>query len=199
MLGNTFAVNLYIMKRFLELFEANKALGKDGLKFMKEFQMKVSCDTATTIAYNEDYFPMGEILDKFGKRMAEFPTVDAALKAVRHLCDVNQTEYEYEKKAEMIDEKFPEYSKFWYRFSKGKYDENKTTCSNALRQLSDIKTWRQLEQSKLIMEGASKLTMEGAALGKKAGEIVQPSVVSVTWEAEPYAELQQNVKALKLP
>jgi hypothetical protein len=187
------------MKRFLELFEAGKALGKDGLKFMKNFQMKVSCDTATTIAFNEDYYSMGEILDKFGKRMSEFPSVDDALTAVRHLCAINQAEYEYEKTAERIDEEFPEYSKFWYRFSKGKYDENKTTCSNVLRQLSDIKTWRQLEQSKLIMEGASKLTMEGAALGKKAGEIVQPSVGSVTWEAEPYAELQQNVKLLKLP
>ncbi len=187
------------MKRFLELFEAGKALGKDGLKFMKDFQMKVSCDTATTIAYNEDYFPMGEILEKFGKRMAEFPTVDDALKAVRHLCDVNQAEYEYEKKAERIDEEFPEYSKFWYKFSKGKYDENKTTCSKLLSQQCDIKTVGQLEQSKLIMEGASKLIMEGAALGKKACEIVQPSVGSVTWEAEPYAELQQNVKLLKLP
>ena len=179
------------MKRFLELFEAGKALGKDGLKFMKNFQMKVSCDTATTIAYNEDYFPMGEILEKFGKRMAEFPTVDDALKAVRHLCDVNQAEYEYEKKAERIDEEFPEYSKFCYKFSKGKYDENKTTCSNVLRQRSEIKTWRHLEQSKLIMEGA--------ALGEIAGEIEQPKVASVKWEEEPGAELQQNVKLLKLP
>ena len=184
-------MNLYILKRFLELFEAGKALGKDGLKFMKNFQMKVSCDTATTIAFNEDYYSMGEILDKFGKRMSEFPSVDDALKAVRHLCDVNQAEYEYEKKAERIDEKFPEYSKFWYRFSKGKHDENKPTCSNVLSQCSDIMTGGQLEQSKLIMEGA--------ALGKNAGEIVQSSVGSVTWEAEPYAELQQNVKLLKLP
>ena len=162
------------MKRFIELFEAGKALGKDGFKFMKDFQMKVSCDTATTIAYNEDYFPMGEILEKFGKRMAEFPTVDDALKAVRHLCDVNQAEYEYEKKAERIDEEFPEYSKFWYRFSKGKYDENKTACFNVLRQRSDIKTAGQLEQSKLIMEGA--------ALGNEAGEIVPACVGSVKGE-----------------
>ena len=180
------------MKRFLELFEAGKALGKDGLKFMKDFQMKVSCDTATTIAYNEDYFPMGEILEKFGKRMAEFPTVDDALKAVRHLCDVNQAEYEYEKKAERIDEEFPEYSKFWYRFSKGKHDENKTTCSNVLRQRSEIKTSHQLEQSKLIIE-------RSVALGKIAGEIEQPKVASVKWEEEPGTEIQQNVMMLKLP
>jgi hypothetical protein len=179
------------MKRFLELFEAGKALGKDGLKFMKNFQMKVSCDTATTIAYNEDYFPMGEILEKFGKRMAEFQTVDDALKAVRHLCDVNQAEYEYEKKAERIDEEFPEYSKFWYRFSKGKYDENKTTCSNVLSQLSDIKTWRHLEQSKLITDGAS--------LGVMAGKIEQPTVASVKWAEEPATEIQHNVMMLKLP
>ncbi len=179
------------MKRFLELFEAGKALGKDGLKFMKDFQMKVSCDTATTIAFNEDYYSMGEILDKFGKRMSEFPSVDDALTAVRHLCAINEAEYEYEKKAERIDEEFPEYSKFWYRFSKGKHDENKTTCSNVLRQRSEINTSRQLEQSKLIMESV--------ALGKIAGEIEQPKVVSVKWEEEPGAELQQNVRMLKLP
>ena len=179
------------MKRFLEIFEAGKALGKDGLKFMKDFQMKVSCDTATTIAFNEDYYSMGEILDKFGKRMSEFPSVDDALTAVRHLCAINEAEYEYEKKAERIDEEFPEYSKFWYRFSKGKHDENKTTCSNVLRQRSEINTSRQLEQSKLIMESV--------ALGKIAGEIEQPKVVSVKWEEEPGAELQQNVRMLKLP
>ena len=179
------------MKRFIELFEAGKALGKDGLKFTKDFQMKVSCDTATTIAYNEDYFPMGEILEKFGKRMAEFPTVDDALKAVRHLCDVNQAEYEYEKKAERIDEEFPEYSKFWYKFSKGKYDENKTTCSNVLRQRNEIKTCRHLEQSKMITDGAS--------LGDMAGKIEQPKVASVKWEEEPGTEILQNVMMLKLP
>ena len=158
---------------------------------MKNFQMKVSCDTATTIAFNEDYYSMGEILDKFGKRMSEFPSVDDALTAVRHLCAINQAEYEYEKKAERIDEKFPEYSKFWYRFSKGKHDENKTTCSNVLRQRSEIKTWRHLEQARLIMEGA--------ALGEIAGEIVQPKVASVKWAEEPGAELQRNVRMLKLP
>ncbi len=179
------------MNRFLELFQADKGLGKDALKFVKEFHMTVSCDTATTIAFNEDYYSMGEILDKFGKRMSEFPSVDDALTAVRHLCAINQAEYEYEKKAERIDEEFPEYSKFWYRFSKGKYDENKTTCSNVLRQRSEINTSRQLEQSKLIMESV--------ALGKIAGEIEQPKVVSLKWEEEPGAELQQNVRMLKLP
>ena len=158
---------------------------------MKNFEMKVSCDTATTIAFNEDYYSMGEILDKFGKRMSEFPSVDDALTAVRHLCAINQAEYEYEKKAERIDEKFPEYSKFWYRFSKGKHDENKTTFSNVLRQRSEIKTWRHLEQAKLIMEGA--------ALGEITGEIVQPKVASVKWAEEPGAELQRNVRMLKLP
>ena len=184
-------MNLYIMKRFLELFKAGKALGKDGLKFTKNFQMEVSCDTATTIAFDEDYYPMGEILDKFGKRMSEFPSVDDALTAVRHLCAINQAEYEYEKKAERIDEEFPEYSKFWYRFSKGKHDENKTTCSNVLSQCSDIKTAGQLEQCKLIMEGG--------ALGNEAGEIVQASVGSVKWEEEPCAELTHKVVLLKLP
>jgi len=40
MFGKTFVMNLYIMKRFLELFKAGQALGKDGLKFTKNFQMK---------------------------------------------------------------------------------------------------------------------------------------------------------------
>jgi hypothetical protein len=191
MFGKTFVMNLYIMKRFLELFKAGKALGKDGLKFTKNFQMEVSCDTATTIAFNEDYYPMGEILDKFGKRMSEFPSVDDALTAVRHLCAINQAEYEYEKKAERIDEEFPEYSKFWYRFSKGKHDENKTTCSNVLRQCSGIKTRRHSEQAKLIMEGA--------ALGDMAGKIDQPTVASVKEEEEPGTEIRQHVMMLKLP
>ncbi len=109
--------------RFLDLFQDNKLMGKDSLKFAKVFEVKLDHVDTTTIGSKEDYFPMGDILQKHGSKLSDFKTPQDALEAVRHLCAKNREQHGYEEKPEKVDEKFPQFSEFWFVFSLGKKNE----------------------------------------------------------------------------
>jgi hypothetical protein len=145
-------VSLYI-RRFLGLFEDNKKLGKDALKFSKHFKMHVEHMDTTVVGTMEDYYPMGRILQEYGQTVGDFKNDGDALEAVRYLCARNQAEHGYENKPEGLDEKFPRFSKFWFVFSKGKSSEHSSQIAKKLDQDTDIKNLEQLQQAKIFMEG----------------------------------------------
>ncbi len=110
--------------RFLELFQDNKSLGKDALKFVQNFNMSVDHQDTTRVGKKADYHPMGFILKEFGQGVHDFKTMDEAVAAVRHLCAKNIQEHGYEEKPEILDEKFPQFSRFWHVWSLGKVEEH---------------------------------------------------------------------------
>ena len=96
---------------------------------------------------------MGTILGKFGKRLSDYKTTDDALAAVRHLVKENQVYNTHDDKPEQIDEKYPEFSRFWYVFSKGLTKTHTQDTEKKLEGVGDLKTVAMLEQGKMFMEG----------------------------------------------
>ena len=97
---------------------------------------------------------MGTILRHFGRQISDFKTTDDALAAVRHLVKENQRyNADTSEKPEMIDEKFPEFSRFWYVFSKGLTKTHTQNTQKKLEGVGDLKTVAMLEQGKMFMEG----------------------------------------------
>ena len=174
------------------MFQDNKTLGKESLKFVKTFKVAVEHTDDTSVGHNEDWFPMGKILEFFGQGVKDFKTMDEALEAVRYLCAENRREHGYEEKPELLDDKFPQFSKFWYVKSLGKDKIHKQSVHKRLEQASDLKNPAQLEQGKMFMEGMgfdeppdepSKLTgqVENAKAAdlKKVVELLKPPYLHV--------------------
>ena len=171
--------------RFLDLFQDNKALGKDALKFAKNFQMSVDHNDVTTVGTKEDFFPMGVILGAYGQGIKDFSTIKEALAATRHLCTLNMAEHGYEEKTEHLDEQFPQFSRFWFVMSKGKTMEHKQIVAKKLEQQVDLKSLVQLQEAKLFMEGMGFQEQE-------------PGKSSVEVENVKATELKKSVELLKL-
>ena len=177
------------MNRFLNFFNNDKHLGKDALKFHKSFEVKVNHKDVTSVGGVEDMYPMNVILVRCGgRKVHEYPSVEEALTHVRHLCAINQKEYGYAIKEEFIDKDFPEFSKFWYRFSLGKEEKNISTQSKELIAKGDVKTTAQL--------AAAKIFMEGMGFDETADQADDSTVVI---ESALYTELKQKVVLLRLP
>ena len=139
--------------RFLDCFQDNKQLGKDALKFSKNFNMSVEHNDVTTMGTQEDFFPVGKILEHYGQTLRDFPSIEDALTAVRHLCAKNREEHQYDEKPEYVDDKFPAFSKFFFVMSQGKVQEHKQVVAKKLEQTVDLKNLAQLEEAKVFMEG----------------------------------------------
>ena len=137
----------------MDLFQDNKNLGKDSLKFAKTFSIGVQHNDVTTVGTKEDYFPMGQILAQYGQSIKDFASEGEALEAVRHLCAKNREEHQYEEKPEKLDEKYTGFSRFWFVMSMGKTAEHKQTETKNLEQQVDLKNIAQLEEAKVFMEG----------------------------------------------
>ena len=172
--------------RFLSLFEDNKGKGnKDSLKFAKGFTVKVQIDNETSVGTKEDMFPMGMILEHYGQRVGDFESMEKATEAVRHLCKKNASSHGYDQEAwhEQLDPDFPQFSKFWFVFSKAKETTDVQRTSKELIGKSDVKTVGQLENTKVFLEGmgwSEPLNGEG------------PKIENVKFE-----ELQKKVGELK--
>ena len=162
-------------------------MGKDALKFAKTFHVKVNHEDTTEVGTKEDYYPMGYILSQHGQSVQDYKDVEGALVAVRHLCTKNQEEHGYapEDKPEIVDEQFPEFSKFWYVFSLGKTETHTSTVGKKLEQDTDLKTLKQLDEAKCFMEGVG--------FSESAG----PSTVHI--ENVKWQDLQKQVELVKLP
>ena len=139
--------------RFLDLFQDNKLLGKDSLKFAKTFSMSVEHNDVTTMGTQEDFFLVGKILEYYGQTLRDFTSIEDALTAVRHLCVKNREEHQYDEKPEYVDDKFPAFSKFFFVMSKGKHQEHKQVVHKKLEQTVDLKNIAQLDEAKIFMEG----------------------------------------------
>ena len=135
------------------MFQEDKFKGKDALKFVKNFECALEHQDKTTIKQREDMFPIGLILAEYGQKVQDFPSVEKALAAARHLCKLNRQEHGYEEKPEFIDKEFPQFSKLWFVFTSGRETENAQVVSKKLHQNAPVKTTSQLEQAKVFMEG----------------------------------------------
>ena len=115
--------------------------------------MHVTAEDTTEVGSNEDYFPAGKILQEHGFKWKDFKDSEEALERVRHLCARNQNDYGYEPKAEMIDDVYPEFSKFFFCFSLGKKQLHLGSQNKELSGSSGLKDIKQLEQAKAFFEG----------------------------------------------
>ena len=107
----------------------------------------------TKIGTVEAWLPMGAILQKFGHRLSDYSSKELALEAVRHLCKKNAEENDYDMKVEVLDEQFPEFSKFWWVDCKGKAITHTQVQKKQLDMHGDIKNLSQIDQAKMFMEG----------------------------------------------
>ena len=177
------------MNRFLNFFNTDKVLGKDQLKFIKQFELAVTHSDETSVGDVEDMYPMNVILEKNGgRKVNEYDSLEEAMTHVRHLCAINQKEYGYEAKEERIDPKYPQFSKFWYKFSLGKQEKHVSTETKHLSAKGDVKTLGQLAAAKVFMEGMGY--DEGYEKADDSG---------VTIESVLYGELKQKVELIRLP
>jgi hypothetical protein len=167
------------------LFQDNKGSGKDALKFAKDFQLTINHTDTTTVGPKEDFYPAGAILKEFGHSFADFKDADEALAAVKHLCDQNKAEHGYEEKTPYIDDKFPQFSKFWFVKSLAKTHEHAQLTAKELKQNCPLKNVGQLEQAKLFMEGM--------------GFNEEASTSNVKIENEKAGGLKKEVELIKLP
>ena len=140
-------------ERFLQLFDENKKKGTEALKFVKKFDVALTVSDTTTLAHTDDYFSVGEILSFFGSNIDSFEDKKEALARASYLCERNQKEHGYEKHAPCLDDKFPEYSRFFFRKSKGRtvaweQDEQKQLSGEV-----GLKNLKQLEEAKVFLEG----------------------------------------------
>ena len=175
--------------RFLQIFQENKHLGRDALKFTKTFSVSVVHDDVTKIATKEDWFPMGAILEHYGSKVSDYKDMEAALTAVRHLCAKNQQEHGYTPKKEDIDEQFPQFSKFWFIFSLGKKEVHEQKQSKQLEGYTDVNSKAEVDKAKLFMEGLGY--QESGCSSTPGGE------ASVKIEHEKYQALCKNLELLK--
>ena len=139
--------------RFLDLFQDNKNLGKDALKFAKNFQMAVTHNDVITVGTKEDYLSIGQILGLYGQTIKDFESTEKALEAVRHLCALNRQQHCYDEKPEQVDDKFLIFSKFFFVIGQGKTCLHTSDVQQKLQQDVDLKNLQQLEEAKLFMEG----------------------------------------------
>ena len=170
------------------MFQDNKSLGKDALKFAKSFKMGVEHTDDTAVGNKEDWYPMGKILEAFGMGFKDFKTNEEALEAVRHLCAQNRKEHGYDVKQELLDETYPQFSRFWFVMSLGKKKVHKQSVSKQLLQNTDLKNLKQLEEAKLFMEGMGFDEVKDEP-GKASGHV----------ENVKAADLKKAVEMLKRP
>jgi len=95
------------------------------------------------------------------------------------------TSQQYEPKPEALDTEFPQFSKFWFVFSKPREVTEKQSTNKVLEGDAEIKGIRSLDQARMFMEGMG-FPEEGSSVG---GE---PQIVNVKYE-----ELQKKVIELK--
>jgi hypothetical protein len=143
--------------RFLSAFQDNKGNTKGFLKFTRTFTMTVTHTDKAFVTRQEDWFSMGDILVRSGisRGIKHYPNTQEALDAVRYLCKKNAEEEKYTRlnKHERLDEKYPEFSKFWFVFDSGKTTVAETKTEKQLNQDADLKG-DQLDQVKdIFMEG----------------------------------------------
>ena len=135
------------------------------------------------LAHTDDYFSVGEILSFFGSNIDSFEDKKQALARASYLCERNQQEHGYEKHAPCLDDKFPEYSRFFFRKSKGRtvaweQDEQKQLSGEV-----GLKNLKQLEEAKVFLEGHG------------LGDQVETPGVQVA--NVKYGELQESTAVLK--
>ena len=137
--------------RFLAAFQDNKGLGKESLKFTKSFNMGIEHEDIIRVGTNEDMFLASDILAKAGTPWDTFPDAPAAIAAVRHLAKKNAVEHGHDVQ-EDVDEEYPQFSRFWMVYGKGKDRMSEQVTSKKLEQTAPLATLQQLETAKHAME-----------------------------------------------
>ena len=147
--------------------------------------MQVTAEDTTEVGSTEDYFPAGKILQEHGFKWKDFKDSEEALARVRHLCARNQNDHGYEPKAEVIDDVYPEFSKFFFCFGLGKTQTHLGSQKKELSGSSNLKDMKQLENAKAFFEG----------LGFDGDAGADESTVKI--ENAKYQELKKELDAAK--
>ena len=115
--------------------------------------MTCTAEDKTEVGSNEDYLPAGKILQEHGISWNDFKEPEEALERVKHLRARNSKEHGYEPKAEVIDDVYPEFSKFFFCFSLGKTQTHLGSQKKELSGSSNLEDMKQLENAKAFFEG----------------------------------------------
>jgi len=138
----------------LKLLQDNKSQGKDSLKFAKTFQIAINHHDNTKIGHQSDWYPLGVVLERNGKRLSDYnDDTEAAIQAATYLSKKNAKETGYEFKEPQLDEDYPEFSKFWFVFSLGKEETHNSCTEKKLDGSADLNTLQKLEMGKQFLEG----------------------------------------------
>ena len=140
-----------VCHRFLKMSQDNKGLGKDQLKFVKTFTIGIQNQDTTRVGSTEDWYQASYILAQAGTPWDSFKTPEDAMEACKHLVQKNADELGHEFQAAM-DEKFPQYSKFWMVYGKGKEKFTDQVVTKNLEQNTNLANLQQLEMAKSAME-----------------------------------------------
>jgi len=155
------------------------------LKFTKTFKIAINHKDDTKIGHTSDYYPLGVLLEKNGKKLADFPDTDAAIQAATYLSQKNAKETGYEYKEPELDTTYPEFSKFWFVFSLGKEETHTSSTDKTLDGSADLNNLQKLEMGKQFLEGIGWKDGSGAS--------------SVSIENAKVTEMRKEVELLKLP
>jgi len=168
------------------LFQDNRKLGKDSLKFAKQFAVEVKHEDQTTVGRKSDYYPMGYILKEHGMSVVDYENQEKALQACQYLVSKNQEQYGWREEDHpgCVDTDHYEFSRFWFVWSMGKTETNTATTSKSLEQQVNLDNVQKLEQAKIFMEGMGCPTDE-------------ESSSSVKIEAEKMQDLKKHAELLK--
>jgi hypothetical protein len=105
--------------------------------------------------------------------------------AVRHLCAENRKFQGGDEKPEIIDAKYPQFSRMWFIFSLGLTKTHTQKTEKRLEGVTDLKNLAQLQQAKIFMEGMGIEDAENLTSGTHI-------------EGEKVAELKKTLELLKL-
>ena len=136
------------------MFQDNKNQGKDALKFAKTFKLSIKHLDNTKIGHQSDWYPLGIILERNGKRLSDYDNnIPEAIKAATYLSKKNAKDTGYEFKEPVLDDEYPEFSKFFFVFSMGKEETHNSSTEKMLDGSCDLNSLQKLEMAKGFLEG----------------------------------------------
>ena len=149
------------------MFDQNKNMGKDSLKFHRQFTISLEHREASQLKKNECQRTFAQILELNGMKWESFPGPEEAIKCVDHICKKNAEKHCYKYVEPQVDEAFPFLSTNWFVIDGGKDKINITETKKEMAADADINSSRQLADAKMFMEGLG--FQEPVADGKPGG------------------------------
>ena len=135
------------------MFDMNKNMGKDSLKFHRQFTMSLEHREGSQVKKNECQRTFASILELNGMKWGSFPEAEQAIKCVEHICKKNAQKQGYNYVEPEVDQTFPFLSTNWYVIDGGKDKTSTTETKKEMSADADINSTKQLADVKMFMEG----------------------------------------------